>query len=220
MLRGTEETASASQRGSHLRADFFHYRLEKRLILLILRSPSFHSRHTFLLLKSHSLWYSLWQAEQAKTGMHCRCPFQCCWMVIFRFILAVFCMSPNLSQYCDDLLWPSHCALVRCVGSLSPGNKSPQNKAESSKHVLCPAFEDQHPRAASFGRILLWLAQDATVKAGCGGQPSTKFMYVAIGMGKGVLNARYSLKDTYSVDSPCFQRVSRKVSDRKRQCLL
>lgn len=107
MLRGTEETACASQRGSHLRADFFHYRLEKRLILLILRSPSFHSRHTFLLLKSHSLWYSLWQAEQAKTGMHCRCPFQCCWMVIFRFILAVFCMSPNLSQYCDDLLWPS-----------------------------------------------------------------------------------------------------------------
>lgn len=138
----------------------------------------------------------------------------------FKFILAVFCMSPNLSQYCDDLLWPSHCALVRCVGSLSPGNKSPQYKAESSKHVFHPAFEDQHPRTASFGRILLRLAQDATVKAGCGRPPSTKFMYVAIGMGKGVLNARSPLKDTYSVDSPCFQRVSRKVSDGKRQCLL
>lgn len=129
-------------------------------------------------------------------------------------------MSPNLSQYFDDLLWPSHCALVRCVGSLLPGNKSPQYKAESSKHVFHPAFEDQHPRAASFGRILLRLAQDATVKAGCGGPPSTKFMHVAIGMGKGVLNARSPLKDTYSVDSPCFQRVSRKVSDGKRQCLL
>lgn len=120
MQRGTEDTASASQRGSHLRADFSHYRLEKRLILSKLRSPSSHFRHTFLLLTLHSLWYSLWQAEQTKTGMHCRCPFQCCWMVIFKFILAVFCMSPNLSQYCDDLLWPSHCGLVRCVGSLSP----------------------------------------------------------------------------------------------------
>lgn len=97
------------------------------------------------------------------------------------FILPVFCMSPNLSQYCDDLLWPSHCGLVWCVGSLSPGNKSPQYKAESSERVSHPAFEYQHPRAASFWWILLRLAQEAVVKAGCGGRPSSKFMYVAIG---------------------------------------